>query len=182
MDLLRQARSAALSRWAYPNDLTFKRGAPVGCTQDSLAAAPLAAASSVQPNSENYTHAVNLGKTFLPVLFVFCNKTRPPYQNRTVVRSPGGLRRRKARRGAYNLGVARGWESKSVEEQQFEAAEKATRTGPPPTRQDAMRWRKSENLRLARQRVLQQLAANPSSRYRKLLEAALADLDEKLNR
>jgi hypothetical protein len=69
-----------------------------------------------------------------------------------------------------------------VEEQQFEAAEKATRTGPPPTRQDAMRWRKSENLRLARQRVLQQLAANPSSRYRKLLEAALADLDEKLNR
>lgn len=69
-----------------------------------------------------------------------------------------------------------------MEEQQAEAAEKATRTAPPPTRQDPMRWRKSENVRLARQQVLQQLATNPSPRYRKLLEAALADLDEKLKR
>ncbi|MGO9085864.1 MAG: hypothetical protein ACLQBK_11605 [Candidatus Sulfotelmatobacter sp.] len=87
----------------------------------------------------------------------------------------GGLRN-------YNLGVARGWESKSVEAQQAEAEEKQVRTRPPVTPEDAARCREKENLRLARQRVLQQMAASPNPRHRKLMQDSLADLDEKLKK
>jgi hypothetical protein len=44
----------------------------------------------------------------------------------------------------------------------------------------AARWREQESLRLSRQRVLQQMEASQNPRHRKLLEDALADLDEKL--
>ena len=82
----------------------------------------------------------------------------------------------------YNSAVARGWESKSVEAQQAEAADKAARTQAPLSAKDAAAWRVRENLRLARQRVLQQIAGSPTPRHRELLENALSDLDEKLAR
>jgi hypothetical protein len=76
--------------------------------------------------------------------------------------------------------VARGWESKSVEAQQAEADQKPDRTRSPMSAEEAVRWREKENLRLARQRVLQQLEASPNPRHRKLMLEALAHLDEKL--
>jgi len=77
--------------------------------------------------------------------------------------------------------MARGWESKSVEAQQAEAQTKAAQTGRPPTAADAALLREIENLRLARERVLQQIAASPNPRRRMQLEKALVDLDEKLS-
>jgi len=76
--------------------------------------------------------------------------------------------------------MARGWESKSVEEQQAEAREKTARPKPAMTAAAASRWREKESLRLARSRVLQQMAANPNPRHLALLNQALADLDHKL--
>jgi len=77
--------------------------------------------------------------------------------------------------------MARGWESKSVEAQQAEATEEsgkthATRLSP----EEAAEARRKENLLLARRRVAQQLESTQSERHRKLLQEALAALDEKL--
>lgn len=76
--------------------------------------------------------------------------------------------------------MARGWESKSVEAQQAEAGEKTKTDRKRLTPEAAARHRERENLRLSRQRVLQQLEATQSALLRKSLEAALAELDEKL--
>lgn len=78
--------------------------------------------------------------------------------------------------------MARGWESKSVEEQQAEAA-----TGPAQSKRlltpdQVARQGQETGLRLSRQRVLQQLQAAQNPRHRKMLEDALADLDAQLTR
>lgn len=78
--------------------------------------------------------------------------------------------------------MARGWESKSVEGQQADASEKPAGGDPRMSAEQAARAREHESLRLSRQRVLQQLEASLNPRHRQLLEAALADLDEKLSR
>lgn len=80
----------------------------------------------------------------------------------------------------YNELVARGWESKSVEEQQAEAGAKSAKRPPPMSVEEAARWREKESLRLSRQRVLQQLEATQNPRHRKMLEDSLADLEQKL--
>jgi hypothetical protein len=77
--------------------------------------------------------------------------------------------------------VARGWESKSVEAQQAEAGEKTTKNRTKLTPEAAARQRERETLRLSRLRVLQQLDAAQNPLLRRSLEAALAELDEKLN-
>ena len=77
--------------------------------------------------------------------------------------------------------MARGWESKSVEAQQAEAGEKSTENRTKLTPEAAARQRERENLRLSRQRVLQQLDAAQNPLLRKSLEAALSELDVKLN-
>jgi hypothetical protein len=84
--------------------------------------------------------------------------------------------------GNYNLPVARGWESKSVEAQQAEASEKSSQRRAPMSAEEAVRWREKESLRLSRQRVLQQLEATQNPRHRKLLEDTLADLEAKLRK
>ncbi len=78
--------------------------------------------------------------------------------------------------------MARGWESKSVEEQQAEASEKSSHRRAPMSAEEAARWREKESLRLSRQSVLQQLEATQNPRHRKLLEDTLADLEEKLRK
>ena len=78
--------------------------------------------------------------------------------------------------------MARGWESKSVEAQQAEASEKSAKRRAPMSAEQAARWREKESLRLARQRVLEQLQASQNPRHRKLLEDTLAGLDEKLGK
>lgn len=76
--------------------------------------------------------------------------------------------------------MARGWESKSVEAQQAESADKSTEKRVRLSPEAAALLRERENLRLSRQRVLEQLKASQNPRLRKSLEAALAELDEKL--
>jgi len=77
--------------------------------------------------------------------------------------------------------MARGWESKSVEAQQAEATEKSSKPRVKLTPEAAARSRKRENLRLSRQRIRQQLDQAQNPRHRQLLEATLADLDQKLS-
>ena len=69
-----------------------------------------------------------------------------------------------------------------MEAQQAEANDKSAKLRPAMSADEAARWRERESLRLARQRVLQQLEASQNPRHRKLLEDALADLDEKLGK
>jgi hypothetical protein len=76
--------------------------------------------------------------------------------------------------------MARGWESKSVEAQQDEAAGKTTPANPHLTREQADRLRERETLRLSLQSVVQQLERSHDPRHRALLERALADLKRKL--
>jgi hypothetical protein len=77
--------------------------------------------------------------------------------------------------------MARGWESKSVEAQQAEAGAEPAKARPPMSAAEAARSRDKETLRLARQRVLQQLESSQNPRHRKLLQHELSDLDEKLS-
>jgi hypothetical protein len=79
--------------------------------------------------------------------------------------------------------MARGWESKSVEAQQAEAIDESTKTPAQRlTPEQATLHRQVEGLRLSRQRVLHQLEATIDARHRKLLEEALASLDEELRK
>jgi len=78
--------------------------------------------------------------------------------------------------------VARGWESKSVEAQQAEASRESGKPRRKISREEAAARREQENLRLSRRRVLQQLNAASNERHRMSLQAALAELDEKLKR
>ena len=75
--------------------------------------------------------------------------------------------------------MARGWESKSVEQQQEEAATSKSLAAPLTPEQIA-REKRRQGLLLSRQRVLQQLEAASNPRHRQMLEAALADLDAQL--
>jgi hypothetical protein len=76
--------------------------------------------------------------------------------------------------------MARGWESKSVEEQQAEAAERNLPSRSRITPHEARALKKLEGLQLSRQRVLQQLGSTPNPRHRQMLEHALADLDRQI--
>jgi len=76
--------------------------------------------------------------------------------------------------------VARGWESKSVEAQQDEAAARTSPEKPRLTREAAARVRERETLRLSLQSVVQQLERSHDPRRRSVLESALADLERKI--
>jgi len=83
----------------------------------------------------------------------------------------------------YNVRMARGWESKSVEAQQEEASAKSGESGKRKmSAEEAAVFRQKENLRLARQRLLQQLEASSNPRHRKVLQDALAAVEEKLGK
>ena len=79
-----------------------------------------------------------------------------------------------------SLNMARGWESKSVEQQQDEAkAERAKRRVQLSPADIAERQRR-EGIELSRKRIAQQLELATNSRHRQILEAALAELDAQL--
>jgi hypothetical protein len=80
----------------------------------------------------------------------------------------------------YNHGMARGWESKSVEAQQDEAAGKTASQRPRLTVEEAARLRELDTLRLSRQNVVQQLERSHNPRRRGMLERALADLERSI--
>jgi len=78
--------------------------------------------------------------------------------------------------------VARGWESKAVEQQQAEALSDGGQKKPRPSPEQLALQRKREGILLARQRVLQQLQAAQNPSHRRMLQAALADLEAQLSR
>jgi hypothetical protein len=77
--------------------------------------------------------------------------------------------------------MARGWESKSVEEQQA-AATSPQQPKQSLTPEQRVIRQQVEALQLSRKRILHQLAAAQNPRHRQVLENALADLDSRLAR
>jgi phage terminase Nu1 subunit (DNA packaging protein) len=78
--------------------------------------------------------------------------------------------------------MARGWESKSVEEQIELAAEKAAslKSAKKIDEAEAARLRELESLQLSRTRVLTDIAASNNPKYKEMLQRSLEFLDEKL--
>lgn len=77
--------------------------------------------------------------------------------------------------------MARGWESKSVEEQiEARAADAGKGPARPANAAEVARDQKRQGLLLARARVLQQIEKTENLGYRKMLEQALADLERQL--
>ena len=75
--------------------------------------------------------------------------------------------------------MARGWESKNIESQQEEAA----RTRPSPanlTPEDRERLARRHSLELARTRASSDLAKATAPAHRRMLEQAIAALDDQL--
>jgi hypothetical protein len=77
--------------------------------------------------------------------------------------------------------MARGWESKSVEGQQADAAEKPDPHRVAMTPQEAARQRDLEGLRLSRQNIMQQLEGARDPRHRRMLEEALAEVQHRID-
>jgi hypothetical protein len=77
--------------------------------------------------------------------------------------------------------MARGWESKAVEDQVQEFQSKEDRKNKKQVSQDQLETRRKRGvLLLSRARVEKQLQASHCLRYREQLERALADLDVQL--
>ena len=77
--------------------------------------------------------------------------------------------------------MARGWESKSVEQQQEEMAEQRKKTTGAPLSPDVQqRNRQREGLLLSRQRLTQQLQAASNPQHRQMLEQSIAELNRQL--
>lgn len=94
-----------------------------------------------------------------------------------VVPWPGYL----ALRGRYNLGMARGWESKSVEDQILEKETASGQNRPEsPASSEAINLEKQRSLELARTRTLHDLESATDRRYRELLQRTLDFLDAEL--
>lgn len=78
--------------------------------------------------------------------------------------------------------MARGWESKSIEDQQeAAAARRASQAAPAVSSADAARQQERDALHLARARVLSDLQRACRPAHRGMLEQALADVDAKID-
>jgi hypothetical protein len=77
--------------------------------------------------------------------------------------------------------MARGWESKSIEQQQAEMAETRKPARPPLSPEQQQRDRKRQGLVLSRKRLAQQLEAATNSRHRQMLAQAIAEVDRQLS-
>ncbi|HSS95511.1 MAG TPA: hypothetical protein VLK33_00695 [Terriglobales bacterium] len=76
--------------------------------------------------------------------------------------------------------MARGFESKSVEEQQNEVRDAQKSTQPHLTAELIAQKQSRNGLEMSRQRVMQQLQAACNPNHRNMLEKALADLNEQI--
>lgn len=76
--------------------------------------------------------------------------------------------------------MARGWESKSVEQQQEERLEQRKGTRPIVSAEQQEHNRKREGWLLARKRLLHELAAARNPRHRQMLADSLAEVDRQL--
>jgi hypothetical protein len=77
--------------------------------------------------------------------------------------------------------MARGWESKAIEAQVEAASNDDSKNVKRLTPAQLEADRKKKSMLLSRSRILQDLNESKSPRYKKILTAALADLDEKLS-
>jgi hypothetical protein len=77
--------------------------------------------------------------------------------------------------------MARGGESKSVEQQQEELAERRKAAGPVVSPEQRERERKRQGLLLSRQRLRQQLEVAQNPRHQQMLRQALAELEKQLS-
>lgn len=75
--------------------------------------------------------------------------------------------------------MARGWESKSVEQQQAESR-LPKQKGKQLTAEQLVNQRRKRGLELSRRRVAEELEHASNPRHRAMLEAALADLSQQL--
>lgn len=82
----------------------------------------------------------------------------------------------------YNRGMARGWESKSIESQIESASESSPNSGGHKQLSDdeRKRNREREQLLLSRTYVERQLEAAVNERYRELLRKEMAEIERKL--
>jgi hypothetical protein len=76
--------------------------------------------------------------------------------------------------------MARGWESKSVEQQQEQAKSEKNRKTEQLTPEQVADRRRVAMLELSRKRILHQLETASNPRHRQMLEAALADLNAQI--
>jgi hypothetical protein len=77
--------------------------------------------------------------------------------------------------------MARGFESKQVEEQQSMAQrESVDEQKQPLTPEEKARMREKASLELMRTKIQNDIAASTNERYRAMLELALRDVEEKL--
>ena len=79
--------------------------------------------------------------------------------------------------------MARGWDSKSVEEAQLqaEASLDERRNAPrPKTQEDRQKEVELESLQLSRSRLMRDIGATQSDRYRAQLQAGLTHIEQKL--
>lgn len=90
------------------------------------------------------------------------------------------INQRPAALNRYNKDVARGWESKSVEEQIRAANERQHGRAPSPSKDILENERKRDSILLQRTRVLHQLETCTDPRYRKTLETGLDFLETQL--
>jgi len=77
--------------------------------------------------------------------------------------------------------MARGWESKSVEQQQEERSAQRETASARLSPEHQQRNRKREGLLLSRGRLSQQLQAASNPRHRLMLEQSMAELDRQLS-
>ena len=77
--------------------------------------------------------------------------------------------------------MARGWESKSVEQQQAEMSERYKPTRPQLSPELRERDRKRQGLLLSRSHLSRQLEVAANPRHRQMLTDAIAELDRQLS-
>ncbi len=78
--------------------------------------------------------------------------------------------------------MARGWESKSVEERQAELLERKPSPKVPRTPEQLKNQCRREGLLMSRARVVTQLQGAQNPLHRQMLERALADISSQLSR
>ena len=77
--------------------------------------------------------------------------------------------------------MARGWESKSVEQQQADMVGSSKSAGPRLSPAEKELHRKREGLLLSRKRLSQQLQTSTYLQHRQMLEQSIAEIDKQLS-
>ena len=78
--------------------------------------------------------------------------------------------------------MARGWESKSVEEQQAQYAESQGNLGRKLAPDELAKWHVKNGLLLSRKRIIRQLESAQNPQRRTMLESALSHLEAQIAR